>query len=328
MKFLVVGGGSIGERHLGNLLNLAQEASVVEPVKSRASDIEKKYKVKVYFTLEQALKERYDAGIICNPNIYHVSTAIRIAVNGIHLFIEKPLSHNLDGLNHLIHLVKKNRLHTFMGSNFKFHPSFKLMKELLDKKEIGRVLSFTVIAGQYLPDWHPWEDYRQGYSANRSLGGGILLDSHEFDYIQWFLGPIKRIACITGRYSNLEIDTEDIAETIVELKDKIVGNIHVDYIQRPYRRIYYFYGKYGTLEWNFLDKKVSLYKAKEKKWQYFKEDKDYDLNQMYLEEMRHFLKVLENRESSITDIHTALRVLKVILAAKKSSKLKCFVNVN
>lgn len=328
MKFLIVGGGSIGKRHLGNLLNLAQEASVVEPVKSRASDVEKKYKAKVYLTLRQSLREKYDAAIICNPNVYHISNAIRVAEKGLHLFIEKPLSHNLNGIDKLIRLVRKKRLYTFMGSNFKFHPSFRLMKKLLAEGRIGRVISFTVIAGQYLPDWHPWEDYRKGYSANKSLGGGVLLDSHEFDYIQWFLGPIKKIACITGRYSNLQIDTEDLAEAIVELKGRTVGNIHVDYIQHPYRRTYYFYGQEGTLEWSYLKQKVSLYNAKEKKWLYFKEDKNYNFNQMFIDEMKHFLRVLEGKEKSISDIYTALDVLKVIQAAKESSKLKCFVNVN
>lgn len=328
MKFLIVGGGSIGKRHLGNLLSLSQKVSVVEPIEARGEEIQKKYKVKVYLKLNEALKEEYHAGVICNPNVYHIPTAIKIARKGIHLFIEKPLSNNLDRVNDLIKLVRKNRLLAFMGSNFKFHPSFKLMKKLLDKGAIGRILSFTVIAGQYLPDWHPWEDYRKGYSANKSLGGGVLLDSHEFDYIQWFLGPIKRIACFTGKYSNLEIDTEDIAEAIVELKDKVVGNIHVDYIQHPYRRIYYFYGEDGTLEWNIRERKVSLYKTKDKRWRYIEEDKNYDSNQMYIEEMRHFLNVLKGKENSITDIYVARQVLKVIQAAKRSSKLGRFVEVN
>jgi len=327
LKFLIVGGGSIGKRHLGNLLSLSQEVSVVEPIKARAEEICKKYDVKVYLKLSDALKEKYNAALVCNPNAYHISTAVEIARKGMHLFIEKPLSDSLDGLGDLIELVQKNRLHTFMGSNFKFHPSFKLIKKLLGKNAIGKVLSFTVITGQYLPDWHPWEDYRKGYSANRSLGGGVLLDSHEFDYIQWFLGPIKRIACFAGKYSNLQIDTEDIAEAVVELKDKSVGNVHLDYIQHPYRRSYYFYGEKGTLEWSHREKSVLLYEVRNKKWRYFKEDKDYNPNQMYLEEMKHFLNVLREKEKSITNIYEAKQVLKVIVAAKESSRLKHFINI-
>ena len=107
MNFLVIGGGSIGKRHLNNLLSLSQKAEVVEPVESKAVEIEKKFKVKVYLKLNEALKHTYDAAIICNPNIYHLSTAIKIAQKDIHLFIEKPLAHNLDGVDKLVHLVKK-----------------------------------------------------------------------------------------------------------------------------------------------------------------------------------------------------------------------------
>jgi len=327
LKFLIIGGGSIGKRHLNNLLSLSQKVAVVEPIKPKADEIEKKYKVKVYLKLNEALMEEYNAAIICNPNIYHIPTAIRVAQKGIHLFIEKPLSDSLGGVGDLIELVQKNRLLTFMGSNFKFHPSFKLMKKLLGKNAIGKVLSFTVITGQYLPDWHPWEDYRKGYSANRFLGGGVLLDSHEFDYIQWFLGPIKRIACFAGKYSDLHIDTEDIAEAVVELEDKSIGNVHLDYIQHPYRRSYYFYGEKGTLEWSHREKSVLLYEVRNRKWRYFKEDKDYDPNQMYLKEIKHFLNVLRGKEKSITNIYEAKQVLEVILAAKESSRLKHFINI-
>lgn len=327
MNFLVVGGGSIGRRHLCNLLALSQKAAVIEPMAERAHEINKKYKVLVYSKLEAALdKEVYDAALICNPNVFHLKTAVRIARRGIHLFIEKPLSHSMAGVEELIRLVKKNRLHTFMGSNFKFHKSVKAMKKLLDERAIGKVLSFTVVCGQYLPDWHPWEDYRKGYSANKSLGGGILLDSHEFDYIQWLLGPIKKIACITGKYSGLEIDTEDVAEAIVELKSDAVGSIHVDYIQHPYRRVYMFYGEKGTLEWDHTDKRVSLYKFDDKKWTYFREGK-YDPNRMYIDEIRHFIGVLKGKELPVTDIYAARQILNVLFAAKESSRLGRFMEV-
>ncbi len=328
MKFLIVGGGSIGKKHLDNLLDLSQKATIVEPVKARADEIKRKYGICVYPKLEEALNgDGYDGALICNPNIFHIQTAIKIAKRGIHLFIEKPLSHDLEDVEALIRIVRRKRLYTFMGSNFKFHPSFKLMKKLLNNGEIGRVLSFTVISGQYLPDWHPWEDYRKGYSANKRLGGGVLLDSHEFDYIQWFLGPINRVACFTGKYSNLKIDTEDIAEAVVELEDKSVGNVHLDYIQRPYRRSYYFYGEKGTLEWSHRQKSVSLYEVSNRKWRYFKEDKNYNSNQMYLEEMKHFLNILRGREKSVTDIYDAEQALKVIVAAKRSSQLRRFIDI-
>ncbi len=327
MRFLIIGGGSIGRRHLENLLGLSHTAYVVEPARQRANEIEERYGVRAFHNLEEALKGRYDAALVCNPTIYHARTALLLAEAKTHLFIEKPVSHDLKKIDCLLNLVKKNRLRALVGYNFKFHPSFKLMKTLLDSGAIGKVLSFTVIAGQYLPDWHPYEDYRKGYSANRSLGGGALLDSHELAYLQWFLGPIAAIACAAGKYSSLEIDTEDTAEMIVRTKGGATGNVHVDYIQHPYRRIYYFYGSRGALEWDKSRKVVSLYRVKDKRWRYFKEPKDYDSNQMYIDEMKHFTNVLKEKEESVTDISSGIRTLKVMLAAKRASKLKRFIDL-
>jgi predicted dehydrogenase len=159
MRFLIIGGGSIGKRHMKNLLLLGEEVVLCEPMKERADAIAGEYKVKVFHDLAQALELDFDAAIVANPNIY-----------------QKPLSHSLVGIDELIALVEEKKLKTLIGCNWKFHPSFQRIKEMLDNKIIGKVLSFTVIAGWYLPDWHPWEDYRKGYSANRSLGGGVLLD--------------------------------------------------------------------------------------------------------------------------------------------------------
>lgn len=143
---------------------------------------------------------------------------------------------------------------------------------------------------------------------------------HEFDYIQWFLGPIQKIACFTGKYSSLETDTEDISEVIVELEDRIIGNIHVDYIQHPYRRSVYFYGEKGVIEWSFRDNKIQLYLSDKKEWQVLEADSGYDLNQMYLDEIKHFLSVVRAEEEPISDLHSAQQVLAVIEAAKRSSR--------
>lgn len=319
MRFLIIGGGSIGKRHLKNLIDLGQAVVVCEPQPERAEQIKKDLNVDVFTNLDDALKLSFDAVLITNPNIYHLPTAIKAAEAGCHLFIEKPLAHTLEGVDKLVALVRDKKLKTLMGCNWKFHPSFRLMKEMIDTGKIGKVLSFSLNFGQYLPDWHPWEDYRKGYSANQSLGGGVLLDSHEFDYLQWFLGPIEEVFCVNSKVSGLEIDTEDVAETIVRTKGGALGNVHLDYIQRPARRHYSFYGEKGTLEWDRSTKKVALYDAAQAAWEIIEEDQDYDLNQMYLDELKHFIEVLKENEVSVTDINKAKVVLQVIARAKNGN---------
>ncbi len=327
MKFLIVGGGSIGKRHLKNLLSLGQKVVVCEPLKDRAQQIAGEFNIPVLNNLKEGLRERFDAVLITNPNSYHLETALEAAQAGCHLFIEKPLSHSLKGVDDLIDLTEKKKLKTLVGCNWKFHKSFKLMKNLIDQREIGKVLSFSIVAGWYLPDWHPWEDYRKSYSANRSLGGGILLDTHEFDYLQWFLGPIKHLACFSGTYSNLGIDTEDIAAVLIEIEDRIIGTLHIDYIQHPNRRTYQFFSERGAIEWSFQEKKIKVISPDKEEWRVIDEDPGYELNEMYVDEMKHFIDVLDGKAESISDIYVAKQILQVIEAARNASESRTVVNV-
>lgn len=323
LKILVVGCGSIGRRHIRNLVSIPDEVNILacDVIGQNLEEVENIAKnIRVFSDYARALEEGPSAVFICTPNHLHLSQALSAARAGCHLFVEKPLAHTLDGTDELVGLVRGKNLKFLMGSNWKFHPSFKLMKKMILEDRLGKVISFNVIAGQYLPSWHPQEDYRKGYSAQKSLGGGVLLDSHAFDYVQWFLGPIKKISCIADKYSALEIDTEDVAEMIVEIQGGIVGSIHLDYVQHPYRRSYFFYGEKGTLEWDFRQKRVSFYSLKDREWQIFEEAPGYDVNQMYLDEMNHFIGVLNGNESSETNILDAENSLMVIHAAKRSSE--------
>lgn len=321
-SILIVGGGSIGKRHLRNLLGLDEkDICVVEPNEERAkNDIEKEFKVETFRSLKDAFtKKTFDIAFICSPSIFHIEQALFCAERGCNLFIEKPLSNNLKKIDKLLKIVKTKELITMVGSNWKFYPLFEKMKELIDNNVLGKVLSARCQFGQYLPDWHPWEDYRNGYSANKKLGGGILLDSHEFDYLTWFLGDVKKLACFSGKVSNLEIDTEDVAETILQFKSGAIAEIHVDYLQRFYQRNFEFFGETGTIKWDTNDKKVVL-SVKDKEKKEFLLDKDYDTNQMYIEEAEHFLDCVENKKTTITPIERGLEVLNLIYKAKESSE--------
>jgi predicted dehydrogenase len=326
---LVVGCGSIGKRHIRNLKALRAGEIIAHDVRAeRCHEVEEQYEIRAYSDLEEALAQEPGADDSCTPTGLHIPCALFAAQKGCHLFIEKPLSHSLEGVDELLEMVAGKNLVTLVACNMRFHPSIVKIKELLDNESIGRVLCARAQFGQYLPDWHPWEDYRQGYSANRSLGGGAILDGvHEIDYISWLLGKIERVFCFADKLSHLEIDTEDLAEILLCFDSGAIAEVHLDYIQRSYGRSCQLIGEEGTILWDFSDKQVKVYSAKTKEWQLLPEEADYDTNQMYVDEMKHFLQCLEGKAEPTQDVNAGKRVLEIALAAKQSAETGKLINL-
>jgi len=322
MLILVIGCGSIGKRHIRNLIALNAGDIIAHDVsQERLSDVAKEYNVKAYHSIDDALAQKPDAAFICTPTSLHIDSALLAAKSNCHLFIEKPLSHSLKGVDELIKIVAQKSLVTLVGCNMRFHPGIAMMKELLDKKSVGRVICARIQAGQYLPDWHPWEDYRRGYSAKQDLGGGIILDGiHEIDYITWFLGEVSQVFCFSDKLSSLEIETEDTAEILLRFSSGTIAEVHLDYIQRSYSRSCQIIGEEGTIWWDFNERQVRLYTAESGKWQTFAQNPDYDTNEMYIEETKHFFQCIEGNTKPMQDIHSARRVLEIALAAKEAAK--------
>ena len=322
MLFLVVGCGSIGKRHIRNLKALKAGNIIAQDISpEQLSEVKQKYGVEVYENVDDALSQKPDIVFICTPTSLHIAPALAAARRGCHLFIEKPISHSLEGVNELIEIVSQKGLATLVGCNMRFHPAIILMKELLDKESIGKVICARLQSGEYLPGRHPWEDYRQGYGANEDLGGGVILDSiHEIDYITWYLGDVSQVFCFSGKLSSLEIDTEDTAEILLQFRSGAIAEVHVDYIQRSYGRSCQVIGEEGTILWDINERQVELYSAETGEWKTFPQAVDYDMNEMYIEELKHFLQCIEGKSNPVQDIKHAKWVLEIALAAKESAK--------
>jgi predicted dehydrogenase len=203
----------------------------------------------------------------------------------------------------------------------RFHPGLVRVKQLLDGGAVGSILSARAAFGQYLPDWHPDEDYRAGYSARRDLGGGIILDAiHEVDFLRWLAGEMQSVACFSGRLSSLEIDTEDTAALLLRFANGAIGEIHLDYVQRAYSRSAEIIGEKGTIRWDYALRAVRWYSAEDRRWRAFNDPETWEPNDMYLDEMRHFLRCLDGAETPALDLINAKRVLEIALAAKAAAE--------
>ena len=325
-KILVVGYGSIGKRHVENLLSISNLEIIVC---TKRNDINKlKKHTKVYHTINQSLKEKPDIGIIANETSLHIPTAIKLAKEGLDLFLEKPLSNSLKDVEKLHAIVKKKKLITQMGCNLRFHPCIKKIKCLIEQQKIGKIISAQVQNCSYLPDYHPWEDYRKGYAARKDLGGGIILTQiHEIDYMYWFFQDVENVISMSGKLSDLDIKVEDYVSSLLKFRNKIIGELHMDYFQRPDFRSCKIRGTKGEIYWNSDNNCVNIYNMNKKRWETELKVKNYERNFSYIEQLKHFLKCIKHRKETINDLEQGITTLKIALAIKKASKLMKSVSV-
>ena len=143
----------------------------------------------------------------------------------------------------------------------RFHHGIKLMKSLIDKNEIGSILSVTVENGSFMPDWHPWENYQISYASQKKLGGGVVLTQiHEIDYLYWFFGKVDDVYSFTEKLTDLQIDVEDYSVSLLKFKNKIIEELHLDYFQKPSVRSCKIIGTKGQITWNWENNHVQIFK--------------------------------------------------------------------
>lgn len=323
MKILIAGLGSIGKRHIKNLLKLGVK-DIILYRHSGARDAE--FDFPVFDDLDKALEEKPDVVFITNPTSLHMSVAIASARAGAHLFIEKPISYNIDGIEELLKIVKENGIVSFVAYQYRFHPALQKIKELINEGKLGKLIFGRVEVGQYLPDWHPDEDYRKGYSAKTNMGGGAILTLiHEIDYLTWMLGEPKSVSAVTGHFSSLEIDTEDLAELSIRYDNGALGQCHIDYIQKAPSRWLKIVGEKGEVYWDYFKNKVKFFDGKN--WNILYEEDNFDKNNMFLLEVKHFLACLDGQKNPVVNIESDLKIFKLALAAKESAKENKTINL-
>jgi predicted dehydrogenase len=320
MKILVVGCGSIGARHIRNLKALkVGEIAACEPDERRLSTMRDQYSLsEVFPNLGDALSRGYEAVLVCTPPSSHIAIAREALEHGAHVFIEKPLSNTLDGVDDLIKRASKEKRVISIGYNFRFHPGLRMIKNCVAKKEIGNALTARAQFGQYLPDWRPDQDYTKSYTARSKLGGGIILDgSHEIDYMRWLFGNVREVFCYTRDTPNLKTDTEGIAEILLRFKSGCLGEIHLDYVRPGYARDLEIVGERGVIKWEYESNAVDKYLQETKEWQSIKlEGENTD---MYIAEIENFIASTKGFEEPFMSCIEGKKSLEVVLAAKESA---------
>ena len=157
-----------------------------------------------------------------------------------------------------------------VGYHFRFHPGLLQIRSLISEGAIGRPLSVRAHWGEYLPGWHPWEDFHLSYSARPELGGGVILTlSHPLDYLRWIFGEVDSLWAMSGTGSGLDIPVDDQAEIGLLFTSGVLGSVHLDYLQRPPAHWLECIGTGGTLHWDNATGLLRVYRGEDANWQEF-----------------------------------------------------------
>ena len=321
-KLLVIGVGSIGKRHIDNFSNYFEKIDIVDVNPERIVQVCDQFKInKSYEDYVTALEENiYDAVAVTTPPHLHLPISKLAAEKGANLFIEKPLGMSLVGWDEVDAICKKNNLVGFVAYCHRFIPYSERLKELVSGGVIGRVIHANVRWGSYLPDWHPWEDYRSFYMAKKEQGGGALLDeSHGIDLVRYVLGDVKEVFAIVDNLSDLELTSDDTAFLTLRMESNELVHINFDLSSRTPRVNFELIGTEGNIIWDRVEHKIKIYTTIEEQWseEIFTRD---DLMSMYPNQAKHFVNCCTGKEKPMISIKDSIKTQKVIDAAFLSSK--------
>jgi predicted dehydrogenase len=331
VRILIAGLGAIGQRHARNLrAKLGDELEllayrrrrlpyvITESLQlDRSRNVEAELGITAFENLDDALAVRPDAVFVCTPSSQHLEVAQRAADAGCHLFIEKPVSHTLDGLDRLRGTVAAKGLVAVVGCQWRWHPSVLGLRGLLQAGEecFGRLIDAEIEYREYLPDWHPYEDYRQSYAARADLGGGVVLTQiHDYDLAWWLFGPPRRVTATGGHLSDLDIEVEDTVDARLDGGAAPV-RIRQTFAGRPPRRVIRVTGEDASATVDLLTGRVE---STDRSIATALTFADYPRNGMFMDVVENFLACVACEQPPTTPLEDGIEVLELALAVKDS----------
>ncbi|HZQ21630.1 MAG TPA: Gfo/Idh/MocA family oxidoreductase [Terriglobales bacterium] len=257
-RILIVGAGSIGERHTRVFRQLGVPVAVVDPRRTLANQIAHKYGCfNSYGHIEEVPLHEFDAAVICTPADSHVPLADRCAHAGLHLLVEKPFAAALDGVENLISFCHSRSLVLAVAYVLRTHPTLVRARELVLERKLGQLLVIQAACTHHVANARP--DYKQTYFAERRSGGGVIFDlSHELNYLEWIAGPMELLHCRTSTFELLEVPTEGEADLLLRVADRAAVNLHLSACDWNSRREFHITGTEASLTGNLLTGNLAL----------------------------------------------------------------------
>jgi predicted dehydrogenase len=326
MKVIVIGTGSIGKRHMANLHSLGHEVFAYSERLHLGIAHDLPAFVTVVSSLNGLEAARFDAAIIANRTDQHLASS-KAALNFCNaLYIEKPLSANLSGLSDFQRLCNERRSVVELGFMMRYHPNLQWIKTHLASGQWGEVMHVRASVGQWLPDWRPGTDHRQGFGAFYRYGGGVTMELiHEIDLVNWLLGEAVDVCAMQRPLAQLEIETEAISEISMRLANGLLTQVHLDYVRPGYGRTLEILCSKGVLTWDYSTSRVVVTAANGQQT-IAHEASGFERNTMFMDAMQYFLK--RSKEPSLApaaSLSEGIQSLRVALASHQSSRERRFV---
>ncbi len=308
-KIAMIGLGSIGKRHLINidqvLKSKGAEYSIdlIRRKDSKSIDGSLMSLITNTYTEYHNVPDDYDIIFITNPTHLHYQTLKDYTHKAKHFFIEKPVFDHVD----LDLSLFENQNVRYVACPLRYTAVIQYLKKNLD---LTTVYGVRAISSSYLPDWRPDIDYRKTYSAHLSKGGGVSIDLiHEWDYLVYLFGKPTRIQNYRGKFSDLEIDSDDLSVYIAEYHDKL-AEVHLDYFGRQAIRQLQLFAKDVTIVADILNSEIYFSNTRQKIR--FEEDR----NTYQIKEIEHFFDIVDGKSKNTNDITMALITLKIAKEGK------------
>jgi predicted dehydrogenase len=301
---IVFGAGSIGERHIRNLWLLGFKNIFVFRQRNLPFREIADAKVIIIKTWDEVQQIKAFAAIITSPTSLHVSQAQKCAELGLHVLIEKPLSSEIESLNQFESIVKKYNIFVYVGYMNRFHPLILKIKEIIKQKTFGSLISIQSKWAEYLPDWHPWEDYRESYAARKELGGGVALTlSHDIDMVLFLVADeIHKYHVIKNHKSSLETNVEAGADFLMLFKNRTTANIHLNFYEKVKERFLKLVFDDASIQFDFFSSKLTI---KTTQGEISEILENFDRNDLFIEQSKYFFNKIQSGfeiEESINQI--------------------------
>ncbi|MFN0276208.1 MAG: Gfo/Idh/MocA family protein [Chitinophagales bacterium] len=292
---LLMGAGSIGERHIRNLWQFGyNNISVFRQRNLPFRDIGDA-KVRVLLDWEDVKNKNFRCAFICTPTSQHLDQALLCINENMHVFVEKPLSHNLDKFEELEAALQNKEIYFHVGYMLHFHPFLKQVKQWTLDETFGKLKTFETTWHSYLPDWHPWENYKTSYAARPEMGGGAALTlCHDVELMQWICGTVKQHETKLYYCKDLALEVDTGADVALQF-DNVAGVCFISFCSKQEKREYNFSFQHAEIKIDYLKNEM---KIKQENGLEMKTLPEFERNKMYIEQLKEFFTTLEKKQYS------------------------------